>query len=140
MKHRSSKKMHKPKSFCQCFHGFAGPGCKMQVWIGFQNPSSYLAFRNWPAAVSNDQKNTRNVTLSLRTLGRSRLFIRNLKILILFRNGVLLYHGDENAFVALELYQGRVKGTFYAGNYPPSHLYSYVMGYQLSHLIDHLIL
>lgn len=47
--------------------------------------------------------------------------------LVPYRSGVLLYFGDF-AYVALELFDGRVAATFYIGNYPSSHLYSYAVG------------
>jgi len=72
-------------------------------------------FANWPKATDRDGgqfNGTRNMTVTMRTLSRS---------------GIIAYHGDNRGFIALELYQGRVKGTFYVGNYPPSHLYSYIV-------------
>uniref|UniRef100_A0A915EN40 Laminin G domain-containing protein n=1 Tax=Ditylenchus dipsaci TaxID=166011 RepID=A0A915EN40_9BILA len=50
-----------------------------------------------------------NLTLTLRTTKRT---------------GVIAYYGDIS-YIALELYDGRVKATFFVGNYPSSHMYSY---------------
>lgn len=41
--------------------------------------------------------------------------------------GIIAYFGDIS-YVALELFDGRIKVTFYIGNYPSSHMYSYMLG------------
>ena len=47
-------------------------------------------------------------------------------------SGVLVYYGD-NEHLAVELYHGRVKISFFVGNYPASYMYSYVTGKLLSY-------
>jgi hypothetical protein len=54
-----------------------------------------------------------NLTLTLTTIANT---------------GVVAYYGDEAAHLSAELYHGRVKISFYVGNYPASHMYSYVKG------------
>ncbi|KAI1731909.1 EGF-like domain-containing protein [Ditylenchus destructor] len=73
---------------CQCFHGYGGTGCRMQLS---------------------------------------------------FRSGVIAYYGDRE-FVALELFDGRIKAAFYVGNYPSSHMYSYnIVNDGLPHKLSVLI-
>lgn len=41
--------------------------------------------------------------------------------------GVILYYGDD-PHVAIELFSGRIKVSYYIGNYPVSLMYSYAPG------------
>ncbi|CAI5455769.1 unnamed protein product [Caenorhabditis angaria] len=87
---------------CRCNEGFGGPKCDKQLSIGFNRIGSYLALEPW--------ENNGNVSMILRTTNKT---------------GLLFYYGDEH-FLSAELFDGRIKVAFYIGNYPASHMYSYV--------------
>ncbi|CAD6190609.1 unnamed protein product [Caenorhabditis auriculariae] len=88
---------------CKCHEGFAGSKCDRQVSVGFNRPGAYIALEPWNVANG-------NLSFTLRTTNRS---------------GLIAYYGDEN-FISAELYDGRIKIAYYIGNYPPSHMYSYI--------------
>ncbi|PAV56282.1 hypothetical protein WR25_15709 isoform A [Diploscapter pachys] len=97
----TNEEMHEYE--CRCHEGFAGSKCDRQMSAGFAKPDAYLALEPWE--VENG-----NITLILRTTNST---------------GIILYYGDDH-FISAELYDGRVKIAFYIGNYPASHMYSYV--------------
>ncbi|KIH66042.1 laminin G domain protein [Ancylostoma duodenale] len=54
-------------------------------------------------------------------------------------SGLIAYYGDDS-FISVELYDGRIKIAFYIGNYPASHMYSYVtVNDGLAHRIEILV-
>ncbi|CAB3399989.1 unnamed protein product [Caenorhabditis bovis] len=87
---------------CKCHEGFAGTTCDRQLSIGFNRHGAYVALEPW--------ETDGTITFVLRTTNRS---------------GILLYYGDEH-FISAELFDGRIKVAYYIGNYPASHMYSYV--------------
>uniref|UniRef100_A0A1I7WLI7 EGF-like domain-containing protein n=1 Tax=Heterorhabditis bacteriophora TaxID=37862 RepID=A0A1I7WLI7_HETBA len=89
---------------CRCHEGYAGTKCDQMTAIGLQNSGAYVALEPWSI-------DDGNLTLTLRTTNGS---------------GLVAYFGDEH-FLSAELYDGRVKIAFYIGNYPASHMYSYVI-------------
>jgi hypothetical protein len=75
--------------------------------VGFVTSNSYIALNSWPVTSNG------SLTFNMRS-SKS--------------HGIVAYYGDEKSHIAVELYDGRVKVSFYIGNYPPSHLYSYDTG------------
>ncbi|KAI6225331.1 Slit-like protein 2 protein [Aphelenchoides fujianensis] len=88
---------------CRCNHGYSGKNCDRVHSAGFSS-NSYLAFPTWSVHP------TGNLSLVLQTTQQS---------------GVIAYFGDEKGHFAAELYDGRVKVSFFVGNRPSSHLFSY---------------
>ncbi|KAK6033690.1 EGF-like domain protein, partial [Ostertagia ostertagi] len=102
---------------CRCHEGYTGEKCDRIRAIGFEQPSAYVALEPW--AVENG-----NLTFTIRTTNRS---------------GMIAYYGDKS-FLSAELYDGRIKIAFYIGNYPTSHMYSFVtVNDGLPHRIEILV-
>lgn len=91
---------------CQCSTGYYGAKCEKLKAIGFQDRSAYVALEPWTADPEG------NLTLTITTEEKV---------------GVIAYYGDD-AHLAAELYDGRVKVSFYVGNYPASLIYSFETG------------
>ncbi|CAD5214217.1 unnamed protein product [Bursaphelenchus okinawaensis] len=89
---------------CRCEHGYDGKDCDKRRIIGFNERDSYVALPPWE---TNPQGNLSFVVRTEKS------------------EGVIAYYGDSKAHLALELFEGRVKVSFYVGNYPASHMYSY---------------
>ncbi|WKY15918.1 hypothetical protein Q1695_000972 [Nippostrongylus brasiliensis] len=89
---------------CRCYEGYAGERCDRIRSVGFSESSAYVALEPWSVDKG-------NLTFTMRTTNES---------------GLIAYYGDDN-FISAELYDGRIKIAFYIGNYPASHMYSYVM-------------
>uniref|UniRef100_A0A914VW34 Protein slit n=1 Tax=Plectus sambesii TaxID=2011161 RepID=A0A914VW34_9BILA len=88
---------------CQCSTGYYGAKCEKLQAIGFQDASAYVALEPWTAEPEG------NLTVTITTEAKV---------------GVIAYYGDD-AHIAAELYEGRVKVSFYVGNYPASLIYSF---------------
>ncbi|KAI6200949.1 Slit-like protein 2 protein [Aphelenchoides besseyi] len=100
---------------CRCFEGFFGPSCNILKSMSFAY-SSFLALSSWNLRPSG------NLSLILRTTERS---------------GILAYFGDKSSHFAAELFDSRIKISFFVGNSPSSHLYSYrTVSDGLSHKLD----
>ncbi|CAD5219599.1 unnamed protein product [Bursaphelenchus xylophilus] len=91
---------------CKCEHGYSGKDCDKRQTIGFDKKDSYVALPPWETSPE----------------GNLSFVVRTEK-----SDGVIAYYGDGKAHLALELFDGRVKVSFYVGNYPASHLYSYAI-------------
>ncbi|MCP9266007.1 SLIT2 [Dirofilaria immitis] len=90
--------------FCKCFEGYTGKRCEQLRAAGYVQDDSFIALE--PFIASPDG----NLTFTLITTAST---------------GVVLYYGD-NAHLSVELYDGRLKISFCVGNFPASHMYSYV--------------
>ncbi|RCN53795.1 EGF-like domain protein [Ancylostoma caninum] len=102
---------------CRCHEGYAGDKCDKIRSIGLHHPSAYVALEPW--AVESG-----NLSFAIRTSNES---------------GLIAYYGDDS-FISVELYDGRIKIAFYIGNYPASHMYSYVtVNDGLAHRIEILV-
>ncbi|KAK6765982.1 hypothetical protein RB195_025724 [Necator americanus] len=102
---------------CKCHEGYTGDKCDKIRSIGLHHPAAYAALEPW--AVANG-----NLTFTIRTSNES---------------GLIAYYGDDN-FISVELYDGRIKIAFYIGNYPASHMYSYVtVNDGMAHRIEILV-
>lgn len=89
---------------CECSEGYTGKRCDQLRAVGFVQDNSYIALEPFSASPNG------NLTFSLITSASS---------------GVTVYYGD-NAHLAVELYDGRLKISFCVGNHPASHMYSFV--------------
>uniref|UniRef100_A0A0M3HND7 Protein slit n=1 Tax=Ascaris lumbricoides TaxID=6252 RepID=A0A0M3HND7_ASCLU len=104
---------------CSCFEGYSGQRCDRLRAVGFAEHNAFVALEPWNTAPVG------NLTLTLITTEST---------------GIIAYYGDD-AHISAELYDGRVKVSFYVGNYPASHMYSYVtvhdgLPHQLQVLIE----
>ncbi|CAM2117906.1 unnamed protein product [Caretta caretta] len=91
------------RAVCRCRPGFGGPECEKLLSVNFVDRDTYLQFtdlHNWPRA---------NITLQVSTAED---------------NGILLYNGDRDRDMAVELYQGHVRVSYDPGSYPSSAIYS----------------
>ncbi|CEF71563.1 Slit homolog 2 protein [Strongyloides ratti] len=89
---------------CKCHFNYKGERCEQLRSVSLIDYNSYIALEGW------DSTEKGNFTLTINTIEK---------------NGIIAYYGDESYF-SLEVYDGRLKVGFYVGNYPPSHMYSYV--------------
>ncbi|VDK58718.1 unnamed protein product [Cylicostephanus goldi] len=102
---------------CRCHEGYAGDKCDRIRSIGLHYPSAYVALEPWAIEQG-------NLTFTIRTSNES---------------GLIAYYGDDS-FISVELYDGRIKIAFYIGNYPTSHMYSYVtVNDGLAHRIEIIV-
>ncbi|VDK74302.1 unnamed protein product, partial [Onchocerca ochengi] len=90
--------------FCKCSEGYTGKRCEQLRAAGYVQDGSFIALE--PFIASPDG----NLTFTLITTAST---------------GVIVYYGD-NAHLSVELYDGRLKISFCVGNFPASHMYSYV--------------
>uniref|UniRef100_A0A8L7YLJ6 Uncharacterized protein n=1 Tax=Brugia malayi TaxID=6279 RepID=A0A8L7YLJ6_BRUMA len=90
--------------FCKCSEGYTGKRCEQLRAAGYVHDDSFIALE--PFSASPDG----NLTFTLITTASI---------------GVVMYYGD-NAHLSIELYNGRLKISFCVGNFPASHMYSYV--------------
>uniref|UniRef100_A0A183ISW5 EGF-like domain-containing protein n=1 Tax=Soboliphyme baturini TaxID=241478 RepID=A0A183ISW5_9BILA len=88
---------------CQCIPGYGGEKCDKLYSVTFENFDNYVILR--PLVM----RPTVNITFTIMT-EQSR--------------GVVLYYGDD-AHLAVELFERRVKISYYVGNYPASIMYSF---------------
>ncbi|VDK46803.1 unnamed protein product [Anisakis simplex] len=89
---------------CSCFEGYTGQRCDRLRAVAFAERGAYVALEPWNTSP------TGNLSLTIRTTSST---------------GIIAYYGDDS-HISIELYDGRVKIAFYVGNYPTSHMYSYV--------------
>ncbi|TMS36256.1 hypothetical protein L596_003465 [Steinernema carpocapsae] len=90
---------------CQCNYGYAGERCNKLRGVGFRNNPSYVGLEPWNADPFG------NLTFTLTTSNLT---------------GIIAYYGDKS-YLSAELYDGRIKISFYVGNYPASFMYSYAL-------------
>ncbi|XP_032672289.1 protein slit isoform X1 [Odontomachus brunneus] len=91
---------------CQCHPGYTGKRCEYLTSLSFVDNSSLVELeplRTRPEA---------NVTIVFTTTQE---------------NGVLLYDGQSDGHIAVELFNGRIRVSYDVGNYPTSTMYSYEM-------------
>ena len=94
---------------CDCAVGYAGPRCERLLSVAVDGSAgSHLVGETWSLGAT-----AGNLTLTLVTKHNT---------------GVLAFFQQPNAFIALELFDGRVKMACNVGNEPASHAYSYVRG------------
>jgi len=91
---------------CQCYPGYSGSRCNLLTSVSFQEPEARLALK----APSFRQR--LNVTFQMITK---------------LDRGVLVYHGKD-AHLAVELFEGRIRTSYYLNNHPPSLVFSPVAG------------
>ncbi len=91
---------------CKCSSGYGGERCERLDAISYRHIDSYIALEPL------EMKPAVNLTLTVTSESKT---------------GVLVYYGEES-HLAVELYEGRVKVSYYVGNYPGSVMYSYVPG------------
>uniref|UniRef100_A0A1I7VVW3 EGF-like domain-containing protein n=1 Tax=Loa loa TaxID=7209 RepID=A0A1I7VVW3_LOALO len=90
--------------FCKCSEGYTGKRCEQLRAAGYVQNDSFVALEPFIASPNG------NLTFTLITTAST---------------GVVVYYGD-NAHLSVELYDGRLKISFCVGNFPASHMYSYV--------------
>ncbi|KAK0396624.1 hypothetical protein QR680_001791 [Steinernema hermaphroditum] len=90
---------------CQCYYGYSGERCNKLRSVGFRNSLSYVGLEPWNADPYG------NLTFTLTTSNST---------------GIIAYYGDKS-YLSAELYDGRIKISFYVGNYPASVMYSYAL-------------
>lgn len=91
---------------CQCVGGYGGAKCDRLEAVSFTDADSFLAFD------PPNMKSALNLTMTLITEAA---------------RGVLFYYGNDT-HVAAELFEGRIKVSYYIGNYPASIVFSMVKG------------
>lgn len=89
---------------CQCVGGYGGTKCDRLEAVSFTNADSFLAFE------PPNMKNAVNLTMTLITEASK---------------GIIFYYGNDT-HVAAELFEGRIKVSYYIGNYPASIVFSMV--------------
>ncbi|VDK71993.1 unnamed protein product [Litomosoides sigmodontis] len=90
--------------FCKCAEGYTGKRCEQLRAAGYVEDEAFIALEPFTASPNG------NLTFTLITTAST---------------GVIVYYGDD-AHLSVELYDGRLKISFCAGNFPASHMYSYV--------------
>uniref|UniRef100_A0A158R4Z9 EGF-like domain-containing protein n=1 Tax=Syphacia muris TaxID=451379 RepID=A0A158R4Z9_9BILA len=91
---------------CKCKEGYQGERCDRLRAVGFVDPNAFVELEPW------DTEPVGNLTLTLRTYAKT---------------GIIAYYGVDSYF-SVELFDGRIKTAFFAGNDRPSHMYSYTIG------------
>ncbi|VDD87979.1 unnamed protein product [Enterobius vermicularis] len=103
---------------CHCIEGYKGPRCDQLRAAGFVDPDSFIELEPWDTVPGG------NLTLTVRTYAKT---------------GVIAYYGVESHFTA-ELFDGRIKTAFFAGNERASHMYSYgIVNDNLPHRVEFTI-
>lgn len=92
---------------CQCSSGFAGKKCEKLKSVTFKSEDSYIQMSKF------DFRSAVNITISLKTESSS---------------GLVFYTGSE-PHLAVELFRGRVKISFYTGDDMASTMYSYIYSF-----------